>query len=103
MDAIKLNGFDSDGEPELRYGEQGRLEIMFNFMPPLNGAADANPHPIFETFEVVLASALGVDVIRDDRELFIIPNPQPDTMSRAQVYLETFWSRAWQKLSKATP
>jgi hypothetical protein len=96
-----ITGFDSSGEPELRTSNDGALEIVFNFMPPLNGADDPNPHHAFATFEVVLAKALSVDVIRDDRELFIIPKPRADTMDNAQVFLETFWSKASPTLSKA--
>jgi hypothetical protein len=103
LEAIEIKGFDSHGEPELRQGADGGLERMFNFMPPLNDAADPNPHPIFETFEVVLANALGVVVTRDDRELFLIPMAQPDTAARAQKFLETFWRSAWPALSGQHP
>jgi hypothetical protein len=103
LTTLDIHGFDSAGEPQTRHGEGGTLEIMFNFMPPLNGADDPNPHVVFETFEVVLAAALGVPVIRDDRELFIIPHPQPDTAARAKAYLETFWTAAWPKLWTAAP
>jgi hypothetical protein len=101
--SIAIRGFDSSGEPEIWAGDASGIEIVFNFMPPLNGADDPNPHPVFDTFEVVLARVLGVDVVRDDRELFLIPKPQPDTIARAQVFLETFWSVAWPELTKANP
>jgi hypothetical protein len=48
---MMIVGFDSAGEPELRLGEHGALEIVFNFMPPLNGADDPNPHPVFDTVQ----------------------------------------------------
>ena len=97
---ITVTGFDSFGEPEIRNADGGALEIMFNFMPPLNGSDDYNPHPVFETFEKVLQAELGVDVIRDDRELFIIPKPKPDTAARAKAFLETFWTAYWPKVEK---
>ena len=31
---IALEGFDSEGEPEIRIKRDGRLELVFNFMPP---------------------------------------------------------------------
>jgi hypothetical protein len=100
-DAIAVTGFDSAGEPEIRTGDNGALEIMFNFMPPLNGADDANPHPVFETFEKVLSKELGVDVRRDDRELFVIAKPTADTAVRAKAFLEGFWKDYFPKLSGA--
>jgi hypothetical protein len=102
MEPITVTGFDSDGEPEIRAGDNGAIEIMFNFMPPMNGTPDASPEmdAFFDRFETVLADALGVEVVRDDRELFIIPKPEPDTVARAKGYLESFWTEAWPKLSK---
>jgi hypothetical protein len=97
---ITVTGFDSAGEPEIRNAAGGALEIMFNFMPPLNGSDDANPDPVFETFEKVLQAELGVDVVRDDRELFVIPKPKPDTAARAKTFLETFWTAYWPKVEK---
>jgi hypothetical protein len=98
-----VTGFDSAGEPEIRFGDSGALEIVFNFMPPLNETGDANPHRVFDTFEVVLAKALGVEVVRDDRELFVIPKPQADTVAKTKIFLETFWAVTWPKLSTVAP
>ncbi len=33
METIELEGFDPEGEPQLRI-ENGTLHIVFNFMPP---------------------------------------------------------------------
>jgi hypothetical protein len=99
-DDLTVQGFDVDGEPEIRQGDNG-LEIMFNFMPPSNGQADGVQHPVFDRFDDVLSAALGVEVVRDDRELFIIPDPAPDTAGRAKAYLESFWQDAWPALSKS--
>ena len=37
---IKIQGFDKDGEPEIKKFQDGHIELQFNFMPPLNGNAD---------------------------------------------------------------
>jgi hypothetical protein len=103
MAHMSIVGFDSAGEPELRAGDNGALEIVFNFMPPLNEAGDPNAHPVFDTFEILLAKALDVDVVRDDRELFVIFKPQPDTMAKTKIFLETFWAVTWPKLSTGAP
>ena len=39
-------------------------------------------------FETKIQEALGVPVRRDDREVFIITNPKPDTAETAKAWLE---------------
>jgi hypothetical protein len=85
---IDVNGFDSDGEPEIRLYADGLIEVMFNFMPPSNGSPDLLVDPIFER---VLQAHLGVAVMREDREIFTIEHPTPSTARDLQQYLENFW------------
>jgi hypothetical protein len=87
----KIKGFDRQGEPELRRGENGALQLMFNFMPPMSPSGAERQPELFETFEVALATFLGVAVARDDRELFIIANPKTDTAETLATYLSVFW------------
>lgn len=72
----RVVGFDPQGDPEVRINEEGELEIVFEFMPPLNEDGEENDDPIFEQFDEVLSKALGVEVLWDDREFFRIPHPQ---------------------------
>jgi hypothetical protein len=88
-----VEGFDSDGEPEIRVYDDGKIEVMFNFMPPNNGNSDPIDDPIFDSFEVALENALGVKVTREDRELFEIAKPKVNTAVQLQQYLENFWSK----------
>ena len=86
-----IKGFDRNGEPELRAGENGALEIVFNFMPPQTAAGEERSPDLFENFEKTLSTHLAVNVLRDDREIFLIPKPSPDTAARAAAYLSSFW------------
>jgi hypothetical protein len=90
---ISVEGFDSDGEPEIRLYDDGKIEVIFNFMPPSNGNPDLIDNPIFDSFEVVLENVLGVKVIREDRELFLIDQPTVKTIPQLKQYLESFWSQ----------
>jgi hypothetical protein len=43
----KIKGFDRQGEPELRRGENGALELVFNFMPPMTAAGEERSPELF--------------------------------------------------------
>jgi hypothetical protein len=88
---IEINGFDCDGEPEIKLFEDGHIELMFNFMPPLNGKVDRNNEEYWDSFEKVLSTHLDVQVQREDRELFLILKPKKRTVNKLKLYLETYW------------
>ncbi|MBK7342411.1 MAG: hypothetical protein IPJ06_04425 [Saprospiraceae bacterium] len=87
----RVVGFDPREIREVRINEEGELEIVFEFMPPLNEDGEENDDPIFEQFDEVLSKALGVEVLWDDREFFRIVHPQPDTKGKAIDFLNRFW------------
>jgi hypothetical protein len=87
----KIKGFDHQGEPELRHGPDGTLELVFNFMPPMTSSGEAREAELFEQFETELSNVLGVSVTRDDRESFLITAPKSDTAEVLTNYLSTFW------------
>ena len=95
-----IKGFDRQGEPELRAGDNGGLELVFNFMPPATASGEERAPELFEKFETVLAQVLGVRVLRDDRETFIIAAPKPGTAETLAAYLSNFW-KTHAKLLKA--
>lgn len=95
----RIKGFDRQGEPELRLGDSGALELIFNFMPPMTAAGEERYPEIFETFEAELTKVLGVPVARDDREHFIIAAPKADTADTLAAYLSNFWKEHAKALS----
>ena len=75
----------------MRTGDNGGLELVFNFIPPMTAAGEERAPELFEAFEKFLSDHLGVTVTRDDRETFIIAAPKDDTAARLAAYLSTFW------------
>ena len=89
IEEIAVNGFDPDGEPAIKKWSDGTLWIHFEAMPPFF-AEDAGTEQDFESFESKIEDALGVAVRRDDRELFVIDKPNPDTAEKAKAWLEAY-------------
>lgn len=58
-------------------------------MPPFF-AEDEGTEADYEAFEKTIQDSLGVTVIREDREVFVIKDPKPDTAEQAKAWLETF-------------
>jgi hypothetical protein len=84
---ITLEGFDPEGEPEIRIMDNGSLELVFNFMPPT--WAEENPEA-FDDFDVQLSEALDLEVLWEDRELFLIEEPAEDTVERIRQFLADY-------------
>jgi hypothetical protein len=97
----KIRGFDRQGEPELRAGDNGALELVFNFMPPMTASGEERAPALFEVFEAILSNHLGVTVARDDREMFIISSPLPDTAEKLAAFLSSFWKQHAKPLKAA--
>lgn len=57
VEVIRLTGFDPEGEPQVRRFADGRLFVVFEFMPP-SWAEDAPER--FDDFDRQLAIAAGV-------------------------------------------
>ena len=87
MNVITLEGFDSEGEPEIRVMNNGSLELVFNFMPPT--WAEDNPEA-FDDFDVQLSEALNLEVLWEDREFFWIEEPAEDTVERIRQFLAAY-------------
>jgi hypothetical protein len=87
---VGVVGFDAKGEPEIRVERGGPVTIVFNFMPPFVGE-EPSTDPAFDDFASALSTALGVDVVQDDREVFIIEHPKRNTATKAKRFLESYW------------
>ncbi|VTS01378.1 Uncharacterized protein OS=Rhodopirellula baltica SWK14 GN=RBSWK_00735 PE=4 SV=1 [Gemmata massiliana] len=84
---IELKGFDPKGEPVIRVMADGSIWIVFNFMPPSFVPGDQGMGP-FADFDKQLERAAGVPVVWEDREVFVIQQPKPDTVERLRRFLE---------------
>jgi hypothetical protein len=87
VEVVRLEGFDPEGEPEIRVMADGRLDVVFNFMPP--SWAEEDPER-FADFDHQLARALGVPVVWEDREVFRVERPAADTIDRVRTFLRAF-------------
>ena len=87
VNTITVSGFDPEGEPEIRQMSDGTLKVVFNFMPP-SYAEDEEAK--YADFEKLLEQAVGVPVLREDREFFLIQNPQSDTSDKVKAFLEGY-------------
>jgi hypothetical protein len=95
-----LVGFEPEAEPIVREMRDGSLLLIFGFMPPLVTESDPAKSQRFEltTFGTQVAEAASVPVAWDDRDVFVIPKPQNDTVERIGHFLASFWEtrkRSW--------
>ncbi len=85
-----INGFDDDGDPEIREMSDGSIKVVFNYMPPSwvpedqYTATDLGP---FRDFDMRMEKAIGVQVLWDDREFFVIRQPKADTIEKIKQFL----------------
>jgi hypothetical protein len=89
IEEISVSGFDRDGEPVIKKLSDGSISIHFEAMPPFF-AEDEGTESNFENFDAKIQEALGVPVRRDDREVFVITDPKPDTAEKTKAWLEAF-------------
>ena len=92
VDTKNITGFDISGEPYVEICESGMLQLIFNFMPPLNGQDNQSTLRIFNSFDKELEKVLSTKIIWEDRERMLIPKPNEDTIEILINYLENFWN-----------
>ena len=89
VEEIRIEGFDPTGEPVLQRLSDGTLAIRFEAMPPFF-AEEEGTQGDFENFETLMTGEFGIEVIRDDREVFLVRHPRPDTAARIQAWLGAY-------------
>jgi hypothetical protein len=89
VNTIELSGFDSGGEPEIRMMSDGSAELWFNFMPP-SFVDDEEDEEAYDDFDQQLQAAIGVTVVWEDREVFIIAKPAADTIARLTSFIQNY-------------
>jgi hypothetical protein len=94
IQTIKLRGFDPEGEPSIRVMSDGNLEVWFEFMPPSDVEHEGHPGlGRFAQFDQEMAAAVGVPVVWEDRELFLVAEPAADTLDRLRAFIEEYRTR----------
>jgi hypothetical protein len=88
---IEIKGFDEKGEPYIEIFDNGKIELIFNFMPPSNTDYGSDDLGDYSCFDRYLKRVIGTTVVWDDRERFIIPEPKKDTVELLKQYLENYW------------
>ena len=88
---IELTGFDPQGEPVIRIMADGSLYLVFEFMPP-SWIPESEYVDLgrCRDFDRRLEAATGTPVVWEDREFFLIQQPQPDTVERIKRFLAEF-------------
>jgi hypothetical protein len=86
---LQVVGFDADGEPVIHVLADGTIRIVFEAMPPFF-AEDGGTEADFAAFDAVISKAIGLPVLRDDREVFLVRNAPAGTAERIKQWLEAY-------------
>jgi hypothetical protein len=76
LQEIRLSGFSPKGRSVIQKMADGQIYLVLDEPPPFAG------------FDGRLEQAIGVPVVWDDREVFVISHPQPDTVDRIRTFIE---------------
>jgi hypothetical protein len=99
IEETQVSGFDPDGEPVIKRWSDGSIWIHFEAMPPFFSEEDGTESE-FDEFELIVQNAIGVTVKREDREVFVIQNPDTDTVEKVTSWLGGFHTMRSGKLGK---
>ena len=88
---IELSGFEPKHDPLVRVLNDGSLSVVFRFMPPLwdHRVPEGELGP-YAYFDYDMSKAIGADVAWVDREVFVIEQPESDTVDRLRQFLESY-------------
>ena len=91
-------------KPSLTLRKNGCLQLLVD-MPPFydgngNNIDGEEDFPEVYEFEELISEYTGVRVKRDDREVFIIHNPHPETALKVKEFLENYWALRKDKYKK---
>jgi len=90
---IPLAGFDPDAEPIVREMRDGSLLLIVGCLPPLVAENDASKAQQFDmnAFGAELEKAVGLPVLWDDREVFVVQRPEANTVERIRQFFGNYW------------
>lgn len=79
INEIEIQGFDDDNIPVIRVFDNDQSYLIFEEFPPEN---DRLPEKQMANLERVLSKISGVDVMQDDRGLFIINSNKDEIIDK---------------------
>lgn len=89
IEKIPMHGFDPAGEPVLKFGNDAKCRLVFEYMPP-SYVADRSDLGSFSDFDEQLAAAIGVDVDWEDRNTFVLNTVEAETMLKLMDFLKNY-------------
>lgn len=91
IEKYTLDGFDPNGEPTVRRTSTGQLWLCLELVPPswVPDGEQTGPSSlgVWDDFHKRLAATIGVPVIWEDREWFLIKEPREDTVEAIHQFL----------------
>lgn len=82
--------------PNLTLRKSGNIYLIVDCPPFIDGDGneihgDSDFPEVYE-FENLISEYIGVEVEREDREVFIIPNPKADSLEKVKEFIENYWT-----------
>ena len=87
---IALQNFDDGYEPEIRLHNDKTVSLVFQFFPPQSFEMTVED---LKSFLIELQTFIDTEVIHEDREIFFIVNPKPDTINNIIIFINTYRHR----------
>lgn len=95
IDENILVGDFGGAKPSLTLRKSGRIYLIVEVPPFYDGDGNEidgdEDFPEVLEFENLISEFTGVPVIREDREVFIIDKPMPDTLAKIKEFIENYW------------
>lgn len=97
MKEIEITGFDEEYPPVLRVLDNHTTYLIFEIFPPENGKLTDDQ---IDNLEDILSVVTGVEVIHEDRELFIIFSDAEKVIEKVVRFFDCFDSFSFQPISR---
>ncbi|MCD8042866.1 MAG: hypothetical protein LUH10_07355 [Tannerellaceae bacterium] len=94
---IEITGFDEEYPPVLRVLDNHTTYLIFEIFPPENGKLTDNQ---IDNLQDILSVVTGVEVIHEDRELFIIFSDAEKVIEKVVRFFGCFDSFSFQPISR---
>ncbi|MFZ6013963.1 MAG: hypothetical protein ACOYXT_26725 [Bacteroidota bacterium] len=101
---IEVNDFGG-AKPSLTLRKSGRIYLIVEVPPFYDGDGKEidgdKDFPEVLEFESLISEYSGVQVDREDREVFVINKPKTDTLLKVKDFMENYWTLRKDKYKKS--